>query len=263
MLLLLLVWLIIYIIASVSGFILLRALRMGDCHRVSQTETVLTGLIGLIGITQITSVFWPTDYRMAGLWLIAVCLLNWRLSRSAAADGGSEIAPGCSVSPRLAGERNHYCCLVQANPTIMTAGYITSRPSDGMSSFRPYLVWGNLHGRLAFNSSFFVLSAAFGLTNLVGQTLFTLNGFTLIIFCTYLIGHIHRPTTLPSFRILLSFLLALVLYYLLPPVSSPTPDIWATLLPVFIFLFWLDDLPTVGETSVLFTKRTGIALPDG
>ncbi len=246
MLLLLLVWLLIYLIASVSGFILLRVLRMGDCHRVSQTETVLTGLIGLVIITQITSVFWPTDYRMAGLWLIGGCLLNWRLS---------------NLPLRMA---VHSLLRVARFPLVWLVSGIIVLFSTGQPDYYdsglyhlPAIRWyeqlpvvpglGNLHGRLAFNSSFFVLSAAFGLTTLVGQTLFALNGFTLIVFCTYLMGCIHRSSTAPAFRVLAAVLVALALYYLLPPVSSPTPDIWATLLPIFVFLFWLDDQPAGGE----------------
>lgn len=100
---------------------------------------------------------------------------------------------------------------------------------------------GNLFSRLAFNSSFFTLGAAFACTDLVGQTLFPLNGFLLLVFGLYGIQQLRQPALPPPVWGLQLGTLGLGLFFLIRQTNSPTTDVWATLLTLFIFLIWLRE----------------------
>lgn len=245
-------WLLIYFITSVVGQGLLRLGGSEPVKRISQTEFVLAGLTGIIILVQITSLFFPTDYRMVGLLLLLTGLINGRLANE-------PIRVATQSLRRLARQPLVWVLVgVVLIFSLCTPGYWDA----GMYHI-PSIRWyerfavipglGNLHGRLAFNSSYFLVSAAFGFTTFVGQTLFALNGFLMLVFGIYAIGQIRRPEAIPGLRLLHALLLGLVLYYLLYPMTSPTPDIWATLLPLFLFLFWLNGTPgTSSERFMLF-----------
>lgn len=235
-------WLIVYILTSILGFSLLRVCRPEPMGITSQTEIVLAGLTGLVIITQAASLVWPSDVRLAALLLLAAGFINWRLANQPvrAAIAGLRRAARLPLAWLVSGVVLLFCMV---HPGYFDSGLYHIPSIRWYEQFRVIPGLGNLHGRLAFNSSFFVLSAIFGATSLMGQTLFLLNGFTLLVFCTCLITRISNCATPTGMRLFLVLLLTLALYYLLFPVSSPTPDLWATLLPVFVFLFWFDTSP--------------------
>lgn len=245
MLLLLVSWLILYFITSISGYALLHATCPVPTNRVSQTEVVLAGLAVVVVITQLVSIGWPTDHRLAGLLLLAAIVVNWRLVNQ-------PVQKAIGVLHRITGQPLIWVLVGTVlifsigKPAYYDSGMYHIPTIHWYERFRVIPGLGNLHGRLAFNSSYFLASAAFGFTALAGQTLYALNGFVLIVFGTYIIHRIGKPAPLPGLGALQVLVLGLALYYLLYPISAPSPDIWATLLPVFVFLFWLDQTP---ETS--------------
>lgn len=84
---------------------------------------------------------------------------------------------------------------------------------------------GNLHGRLAFNSHFFLLAAFF---NFLPQNFYILNAVLLFAFAVYCLQKFDK--------ILYFSALLFVFYFYYKWISSPTPDILATLLVFFILL---------------------------
>ncbi|KAA5539248.1 LIC_10190 family membrane protein [Adhaeribacter rhizoryzae] len=101
---------------------------------------------------------------------------------------------------------------------------------------------GNLAGRYAFNSSYFLWSALFSFSALVGQPIFALNSYLVLLF-----GFITLAYLFQNFRekrnnkigLFLAALFWLNLYFFNVWLSSPTPDIPAAILVAFIFLLLL------------------------
>ncbi len=115
---------------------------------------------------------------------------------------------------------------------------------------------GNLHERFAFNNSFFNLNAALGsflrgfwggvgsLSSSMGTTTFNqtpyfLNGLWGIIFLSY----IFKSLQIKDIKLKLFFILvALVnLLMILKTIDSPTPDLMANLLSVYLLLRYLEN----------------------
>lgn len=101
----------------------------------------------------------------------------------------------------------------------------------------------NLHGRLGFNSSFFVTSAAFAFSRLVGQPLYVLN--IIFAFCYYL-WLIHKIYIYRNnlWSIVYLFLAIAMLRHLLDSISSPTPDVLASIIISYVFIAVTENLLT-------------------
>ncbi len=92
---------------------------------------------------------------------------------------------------------------------------------------------GNLHGRLAFNSHFFLLAAFF---NFLPQNFYLLNAVLLFAFSIYCLRNFDKPLYFSA--LLFSF------YFYYKWISSPSPDMLATLLVFFILLETSEKLKT-------------------
>lgn len=104
---------------------------------------------------------------------------------------------------------------------------------------------GNLHNRLAYNSSIFSLQALFSLSFLVGQSLHSINGFLAFVLITYAVLSMkvfrHRKFFASDFLRLTIF----VMYndsfsYIL--ITSPGSDFPALGLAAYIFVKWVSYL---------------------
>ncbi len=109
---------------------------------------------------------------------------------------------------------------------------------------------GNLHNRLAYNSSFFCLQALFSLYFLVGQSLHGVNGFITFFFLGYAICSMKVFRTK---KICLSdcFRLALLIFYsheeanyqiTVSAINSPGSDLMTLGLVLYIFTKWISHL---------------------
>ncbi|QHV94798.1 LIC_10190 family membrane protein [Spirosoma endbachense] len=240
MLILLLLWALLYILLSVLGEGIVLALQRHWPGTVSPTETVLMGLMGVISVLQIVSIFFPTNcWFVAGLALLAI-FINWQLANR----------------PIRAATTNFYKLVRQPVVWLLIVVilvYAIGRPvnPDSGTYHLPTIRYveryaaipglGNLFSRLAFNSSFFVIGAAFGFTDLAGQTLFPLNGFLLLLFGDYSIRQLQRLNLSPVLRNLQLSIVCLALFFLIRQVNAPGTDVWATLLTLFVFLVWLNE----------------------
>ncbi len=240
MILLLASWVLIYGLTSLIGFGLVQLGRKEQTSSVCQTEIILAGLVGVVVVVEIVSIIWPADFRAVALLLLLAGLINWRLANR-------PFQTAITSLSRVIRQPVWWLLVITVlvfsitQPASFDSGLYHIPAIRWYVRFRAVPGLGNLHGRLAFNSSYFVASSAFGLTNVLGQTLFPLNGFLLLVFGTYMLNRLRLPEAIPGLRLFHWLILVLVLYYLLYPISSPTSDIWATLLPLFVFLFWLDQ----------------------
>ncbi|RAJ95504.1 hypothetical protein LX87_03251 [Larkinella arboricola] len=246
---LVLLWGAILVSCLAYGLFLYKVLTA--CQLIDETgpvrgsELILAGLSLLVGVLQIASFFVPTNFYLSAIWL-----------------GGALVIAGLYRSGMTAYVRQFWEKQKQIPVFwllfLAIVLYSTLSPDhfDSGIYHLPSIRWnerfpvipglGNLHGRLAFNSSFFVVSAAWGLTDLVGQTLYPLNGAIFLLVCWRLMS--WKQTQYPVLSLLL---LLLVLYYLTRHVFSPTPDLPATLLPMTMMLMWLDQKPGFGFQLVV------------
>ena len=238
----LLTWLLIYGITSVLGAGVIHLVQPRQLLVTAQTEVVLIGLVSVVAFLQAASIVLPADYWLTVALVLAAVCINWRLNNQ----------PIHTAVNRLRQMSRRPINWLLGAVLLVYSTYRSTNIDSGMYHL-PSIRWyerypaipglGNLHGRLAFNSSFFVASAAFGFTDVVGQTLVALNGFMLLLFGLYVLRSIEKKELTPHLKVLHVLLLGLVLYYLIRQVSSPTPDVWGTILPLFVFLLWLDDSP--------------------
>ncbi|MFC5408417.1 LIC_10190 family membrane protein [Larkinella bovis] len=214
---------------------------------VRGTDLMLLGLCSLVVWVQLASIFWPANQYLALLWVGGAALIAIRFSES--------IRPYIRRFVRQQKQISVFWLIVAVvllystlEPTNADSGMYHLPSIRWYERFRVIPGLGNLHGRLAFNSSFFVTSAAFGFTDWAGQTLFPLNGFLFLLVCWRLLGLIRSAH---SIRFLALIILVLLLFYLIRQVFSPTPDVWATLLPITIFLIWLELRPGLTVSHLL------------
>ena len=115
---------------------------------------------------------------------------------------------------------------------------------------------GNLHGRLAFNSSFFVLSAFYGFSFLGSQTYYALNPYLYILFTFSMLVNIRKMTLLGdyqrSFILLFIFIIvhSMLRHNVFSP-TSPTPDVIPVVLTAYLFLAVSRDISLLNDTSNL------------
>ncbi|UHG93587.1 LIC_10190 family membrane protein [Spirosoma oryzicola] len=239
MLVLLLLWLLLYFLFWVFGEGIIHLMPRRWAIRASPTETILTGLIGAVGLLQLASIFIPINLAsVVGLVLLAA-FINGRLL--------NQSIRNATIYLRTIGREPVWWLLVAV--VLLYAIQRPTNPDSGAyhlpairytERFATIPGLGNLFSRLAFNSSFFAIGAAVGCTDLVGQTLFPLNGFLLLVFGSYVIQQLWRADTTPALQVFQVGVLGLSLYFLIRQVNAPTPDVWATLLTLFFFLFWLN-----------------------
>ena len=100
---------------------------------------------------------------------------------------------------------------------------------------------GNLHSRLAYNSSFFPIQALFSMRWVMGQSLHSVNGFVSVLLLNYAILTMKffkekRISISDHFRVVIVFY---VLYMNCSIISSPCSDILAQGLVAYILTKWV------------------------
>ncbi len=153
--------------------------------------------------------------------------------------------------------------LVQSTkePFVTDTGLYHSQTIQWAEKFHVVKGLGNLHGRLAFNSTFHLLCATFAMSFLsLGSLYNTVQSFMLLVFGTYLIhGVVSRSN--PSNKFIYSGSLLLIIIFYRDWVSSPTPDIPTTLFILTIFMIFLNHNLNIGlYTIILILSLTVVTL---
>lgn len=111
---------------------------------------------------------------------------------------------------------------------------------------------GNLHHRLAFNSSWLVINAAFSFAFLGVQSFHPMSG--ILFLCSMLYFTEGLETLITKKRttsaILKVLLLPLSFYLLSSDISSPATDMPVTLLTWVILVLWVEELETGGRPGI-------------
>lgn len=109
---------------------------------------------------------------------------------------------------------------------------------------------GNLHNRLAYNSSFFCLQALFSLEFALNQSLHTLNGFITAVMLVYAVATLHifhkKPivtSDLLKLGLVFYFCFTDTRYY----ISSPNSDILTLSLVLYICAKWAEYMENTSQ----------------
>lgn len=97
---------------------------------------------------------------------------------------------------------------------------------------------GNLHGRLAFNSTFLLLSTVFNYHPDINDTAFTLNGLGVLAFSFWLLKRIMSSDNIIK-KIVLSFTLIVLTFIVGTSISSSSTDILPGLMLLYILFRWI------------------------
>jgi hypothetical protein len=148
-------------------------------------------------------------------------------------------------------------CLIGSNaPTISDSGLYHLSAIKWIENYAVVPGLGNIHGRFAFNPSVFNLSAAFLCRGIFDQPMYVVNPLFSILFFAYGFNRLlkHKNSQINIFFV---FLLAvpLALYYTVARINSPTPDLLACLLPVYLFLRFIEseNEPDISGARITFT----------
>lgn len=213
----------------------------------SMDMTLLLGLCLLTVYAQIFSLFYKVG-ALASMLLLAGNVLLFFLLRS-------EILQEIKSLKGLKGKKSALLvlCILGAAVLILSSGRVTHY--DTYLYHAQSIHWieeygivpglGNLHNRLAYNSSMFSLQALFSLSFLVGQSLHSVNGFVALVLLAYAVLSVkafrqHRFFASDFIRLTIFILYNDSFSYVL--ISSPGSDFPALGLVAYIFVKWVSYL---------------------
>jgi len=99
---------------------------------------------------------------------------------------------------------------------------------------------GNLHGRLAFNSVWFIANASYSFSTLLGRSLHVVSGLYFLFFGAFALSWI-KPSKNLKLSIAATFLLLAGFQYLASDISSPGTDVPTALTVWLVFMLTLSE----------------------
>lgn len=238
------IWLYMLATTFLTGYGILQALTRYVPYRVRHKDTyLLCGLAAVTVYAQLFSLVWRVGL-LANLLLTAICLLIlWVKRRSLA----------LLLRETLRDRRGKAAGIFAL---FLLFAYGTSRGIlhyDTALYHAQSIRWleeygmvrglGNLHCRLAYNSSSFALSALYSMAFLGGQSFHCAAGwlaFVLAKVCAEITGHLRAGRLWPS-----DFARVMGIYYLVnifDEMISPASDYFMVLLAFYIVIRWLELL---------------------
>ncbi len=246
MILVLLIWIFTSFVFFVLGFSVVKAINRitGEKENgstISLDEFFFIGFLTISSVTGILSIFIPVGSSLlfiAGLLTLILFVINFREMQI----NLKEAIRSVSLFSRL-----DLLILVILIIFILiavvqkiTLGDTESYHAQSIQWIRKYAVvpgLGNIHGRLAFNSMFFVISGLF--TFQIKEILiFPLNGIC-YVFLIIKLYTLYKKENNPGTRWKAVFyILALLisLFIMIPDLNSPSPDIICGILIIYTFI---------------------------
>lgn len=253
-------WIYIIITTFIVGYGVLRFLTRHFAYQVKNADAcVMCGLVCVTVYAQFFSLFAGVGL-FANILLWAVCLFILYRERA----GFADICTRCLAGWRDGNQRRLCCKWAVLLGLFLLFAYGTSR---GMIHYDTGLYhaqsirWieeygvvkglGNLHGRLAYNSSSFALSALYSMSFLGGPSLHCCAGFLAFLLSTVCLemGNALRAGRLHAG----DFARVMCVYYLVnifDEMISPASDYFMVLLAFYIVIRFLDLLES-GERTIL------------
>jgi hypothetical protein len=251
MILVLLSWLIVGFCLLMIGFFTTKIItRFAGYEQVKQASTpdefFLTGLISLSVISGIISVWFPVGNSM----LMIVCLLsvvififNFNVLKVLFIE--FRLAANTFSKRELLFLLFVFFFILSAVVHRITLGDTESYHAQSIQWVRKYSVvpgLGNIHGRLAFNSMFFVISGLFTF-QFKDILIYPLNGICYLVLALKLsslsFAEFRGGILWKALFYLLLMLISVLI--LLPDLNSPAPDVICSIIIMYVFTMILEN----------------------
>jgi hypothetical protein len=245
MILVLLLWSLILFIFYVAGFSIVilinKITRQFEVNKtVAFDVSFFMGFLTISAVAGLLSIFIPIgNYVLFSVGLIAVSLflINFREIKINIKEVKKNIA--LLSKPELLILTFFIVFILTLVVRKITLGDTESYHAQSIQWIRKYAVvpgLGNIHGRLAFNSMFFVISGL--LTFQIKEVLiFPLNGISYVVLIVKLLT-LFRKEYFPGTRwksAFYSLALLISLFVFIGDINSPSPDLICTILIIYAF----------------------------
>lgn len=243
------IWIYLFLTTFLTGYGVLQGLTRFVPYRVRHADTYLfCGLVAVTVYAQFFSLFGGVG-PAANLLLAAVCLgILW--------GGRRELGSGLSKLRRGIWEKKGRCAAIlflfflfaygsSRGMIHYDTGLYHAQSIRWLEEYGAVKGLGNLHCRLAYNSSSFALSALYSMAALGGQSYHCAAGwlaFLMAKVCLEIIGPLRRGRLRTS-----DFARVMGIYYLViifDEMISPASDYFMVLLAFYIVIRWLELLET-------------------
>jgi hypothetical protein len=244
MFLILLIWISVFFVFYMLGFSVVKTINrikkqeQGDGD-TKPDELFFIGFLVLSSVVGLFSIFIPVGtYFLLCVYLLSliIFLINFREIQYKITDLSKKIALLSKFE--LAALIFIIIFILTAVAQKITLGDTESYHAQSIQWIRKYAVvpgLGNIHGRLAFNSMFFVISGLFTF-QIKDILIFPLNGICYLILIIKLFTlykkDIKQGTRWKAVFYILTVLISLLI--MLPNLNSPSPDIICAILIIYI-----------------------------
>lgn len=217
-------------------------------------EILFFGLAAVTVYAQLFSLFTGVGL-VANLLLISICILIFAVWRKKLAALLYERLQGSSVLYKitLVIITTIWCYCTSRGYMHYDSDLYHAQSIRWIEDYGVVKGLGNIHVRLAYNSSFFALSALYGMKNIAGQSLHTVNGFIALLLSVEALAVFGRRKTAETNAVRLSDFARLgALYYLTliyRDIVSPASDYCVMCVVFYIFIRWLSYIEK-GEKNI-------------
>ncbi|MCC7244933.1 MAG: hypothetical protein IT269_04605 [Saprospiraceae bacterium] len=207
-------------------------------------DSVMIGMAALSVYLGAFSLFFPIQASAHGIWWLVVAITGWSVH--------DELRHALKRSERRAhlfcnvGYTGIFLCMAVVlayavqQPQVYDSALYHVQSIRWITEYPAIPGLGHMHGRLAFNSHFFLLSAFFDSSWLGVPNGFALNSAIVLLLLWRIIGELSRSLALEASDDMVFYLALLTfsLFFLVKYVHSPTPDVFVASLVLWI-LVWL------------------------
>lgn len=250
MIIVLFLWTLIFILFSVTGLSVVKIISIlnkqnEDTSNSNLDELFFIGFLTLSSITGFLSIFIPIgNYVLLFFCLLIVSLfiINYREIKFKFKELQKAIIRLSTIEVLIiSGLFLFLLSAVVHDISISDTGLYHTQSIKWIRNYPVVPGLGNLHGRFAFNSMFFVISGPFTF-EIMDVLLFPLNGICFLVLIIKLYTSFQRENRAGNnwMAIFYGSTTLLGLYVLLPSLNSPSPDTICAILVIYSFLLVLN-----------------------
>lgn len=244
MLISILVWSYIFIVCLIFGSYSLNLISKFIPNQTNQIQIPLVAMAGLVVITSLAS-FFSLFIKIGGgfqIILLSICTVI--------------IAFKQIKLPVVKWDKNIFIIAILLPALLIVLENATHSPNNPdtniyhaqairwIESYPAVFGLGNLHGRLAYNSAWFISNAIFSFAFLGKQSFHLVPSFTFIIFLWYawegVLSSLKLQFSIANITKLAFFTLSISLFG--AEISSPGTDLPANIMVWFVICIWLDHI---------------------
>lgn len=263
-------WIYIFLLTYTYGFVFYKAAHL--CRLIPSDDTPISAeYLSLAGLAVLTPLlgYWSLFFKVGllanGVLVIFACMFI-------ALNFGEFIQHLRFTASKLFRINKVFialwliiCLLILFNslihPQVWDSGIYHAQGIQWIEKYKAIKGLGNLHGRLAFNSSFFLPSALFSFSFLKIQPLHSLNGYLFILLSFTTIRYLgERKRILGKHCFFYVGLFILGMSFFDMRLSSPSTDLPAAVLIWYIFLIILRKIELVRLRVIDFHSLIAIIL---